>query len=778
MADYAPNLSASLETREDGGTAPPDIVRFWLTQLKIVEKSDKDWIHAGRKIVNRYRDKRGQRDMNLKRFNVLWANTQTLLPALYGRTPKPEVSRRFRDKDPTGRLAADILERAISYALEDHDFDSAMTCAVEDRLLPGRGVIRVRYVPTFGDNLRERALLEPTSEDEAAATGVSYRFADTKENLPADEHDSVQQDETGAYAERNVKDEDGKDVRELLHEQAIAEYWFWEDVRIGPCRQWKDCPWVGFRSYMTRDQLIERFGEKIGKAVTLDYTPAGLEDDKKKGDPPDAFKKATVWEIWDKGKKQVVWVASAHEAEPLDTIDDPLRLKGFLPMPKPLYATTTTDKQEPVADYVEYQDQAEELDVLTARIDRLVRACRLAGVYAASERSTLQQLVDEASENKLIPVPDWQTFAQSKGGLANVIQWLPIKDIAAVLMVLYDARDKVKQSLYEVTGIADILRGATSPVETFGAQELKSQYATLRLSDHQKDVGIFARDTIRLIGEVIAVHFSPDTLSKMTGIPELPDQPKLPPLPQLTPLDPSIAQRAMTGDQQAQAIAQQYQQQTQQVQQQAAQQQQIMQQWQQAVAEKQAQFAAACELLRQQEPHPYRIEIEADSTITPDENAEKQSRVEFLTAIVTLLEQVIPLVMTQPHLAGMAKEMVLYAVRSFRAGRSLEEAFSNAFDDMAAQPPQPPPGKEGPQGKQENPAVQMQANAIEEVKVRGELALKQQKQQADILLKRIELALQAKAIDQKAADVALAHTREMRKILFEETKPPEISVAE
>ena len=97
----------------------------------------------------------------------------------------------------------------------------------------------------------------------------------------------------------------------------------------------------------------------------------------------------------------------------------------------------------------------------------------------------LQQLIDEGTENRLIPVDDWPAFAD-KGNLANLIQWMPIAQVAETLIQLYNARDRVKAVLYEITGIGDIMRGMTNPNETLGAQELKANFATRRIVPQQK----------------------------------------------------------------------------------------------------------------------------------------------------------------------------------------------------------------------------------------------------------------------------------------------------
>jgi hypothetical protein len=501
MADYAAPNNA-IETRDDLGTDPGGVVAFWLQQLKLAEREDRNFVKRGRKIVQRYRNEtpRAATTRPPARFNVFWSNVETLKPILYGRTPKPDVERRHKNNDAVARLGAMILERALAWEDDLDEFDDVMQCVVEDKLIPGRGVARVYYEPKYGD--------------------------------PEEDPDEEPDEETG----------DRPTFRPVESERAPVRYIFWEDYRESPARSEHEVWWKAYRTYLTRDELRKRFGKKIGDAITLDYTPRGLGDDGETGPQADAFKKAQVWEIWDKKKKQVVWIAPSYKDRPCDTKGDPLELPGFFPSPRTLTATTTNETRSPIADYTEYQDQAIELDVLTSRIDRLQRALKVAGVYPSSEKATIEQLVDETSENRLIPVESWAAL-QDKGGLQNIIVWLPIEQIAKVLLTLYQARDKVLQTLYQTTGMADILRGETNPNETLGAQQLKSQFATRRISRQQKQVARFARDLMRLRGFVIARHFSPEMLMKMTGLPEpLPELPPMPPM--MVPAPPQQPQTA------------------------------------------------------------------------------------------------------------------------------------------------------------------------------------------------------------------------------------------
>jgi hypothetical protein len=500
-----------IDTIDDLDSGNLGLYEFWMGQEKIAEKEEDKWIKRARKVVKRYRDERPESMQMTHRFNILWSNVQTLIPTLYARTPKPDIQRRFKDQDDTGRLASDLLERCISFSLDPShsDFDAVMLACVEDRLLPGRGVPRVLYVPHFGDTIPEG---KQTTGD-----GTAPAFEETQ----------------GASAVVDNEGDEGEPLREVVYEEVITSYVFWEDYREGPARTWREVPWVRYQAFMTRDELVKRFGSKKGKKVNLDF-PSKSREENREGQreevPPDLFRKAIVREYWDKAKKRVIWIAPGTPDLVLDEIDDPLGLPNFFPNPDPLLATTTNDTRIPVPDFIEYQDQADELDKLTARIDRLTRALKVSGVYAGEQKQALQQLIDEGTENRLIPIEDWQSFAD-KGGMQNIIQWLPIKDIAGTLVQLYDARDRVKSILYEITGIGDIMRGNTQPNETLGAQQLKANFITRRVVPQQRAVARLARDTIRLMAAIIAGHFSADTISQITGYPQLLPVPELPPAP-------------------------------------------------------------------------------------------------------------------------------------------------------------------------------------------------------------------------------------------------------
>jgi hypothetical protein len=100
----------------------------------------------------------------------------------------------------------------------------------------------------------------------------------------------------------------------------------------------------------------------------------------------------------------------------------------------------------------------------------LTEALKRRGVYDASFQE-LQRLAD-AEDNAFIPV-DNMAMLQAGGGLANVMQEAPLDNLIKALAQLYQSRQIVIQTIYEITGISDIMRGQSASRETATAQRIK-----------------------------------------------------------------------------------------------------------------------------------------------------------------------------------------------------------------------------------------------------------------------------------------------------------------
>ena len=462
----------------------------WYNCIAQYERTYKDWESRSDRIVKRYRDEQRSRNNPNAKFNILWSNVQTITPAIFARLPRPDVSRRFRDNDPVGRVASMMLERALEYEIEHYgDYNSAMKSSVLDRLLGGRGTSWVRYEPH---------IVGGKTEDEP------------------DDGYQITEDIDDAETEGGIHREDQERIE---YECAPVDYVAWRDFGHTIARTWEEVTAVWRKVYMGRPALVERFGEELGGKIPLDTKPETSKSyNEKMGE---GAHEACIYEIWDKTTGEVIWLSKSM-GKVLDTKPDPLKLENFWPCPKPLYATITTDSLIPVPDFALYQDQARQLDTLADRIDGFIQALKVRGVYDASEPS-LQRLFTEGENNTLLPIKNWGAFAE-KQGMAGAINLVDIAPIANALNMSYQAMDQVKNQIYEIMGIADIQRGQTDPNETLGAQIIKSNNASGRLKTMQHDVVNFATNLLSIKAQIICNHFTDDTIIKISGAMQLSPQ--------------------------------------------------------------------------------------------------------------------------------------------------------------------------------------------------------------------------------------------------------------
>jgi hypothetical protein len=465
----------------------------WYNCIAQYERTFKEWEGRADKIVKRYRDESRSRNNPTAKFNILWSNVQTITPAVFARLPRPDVSRRFRDNDPIGRVASMMLERALEYEIEHYgDYASAMKQAVQDRLLGGRGTAWVRYEPHIvgqaggeAEDMPEDGLQVTEDTDEAETEGGIYR----------------------------------EDQERIEYECAPVDYVYWRDFGLTIARTWEEVTAVWRKVYMERPALVERFGEELGGRIPLDTKPdTSKAFNEKMGE---GSREALIYEIWDKTTGQVIWLSKSM-GKVLDVRDDPLQLENFWPCPKPLFSTLTTDSLIPVPDYVLYQDQARQLDTLADRIDGFIQALKVRGVYDAAEPS-LARLFTEGENNSLLPVKNYAAFSE-KGGMNGAINLVDIAPIAQGLQMAYQAMEQVKGQIYEIMGIADIQRGQSDPNETLGAQIIKSNNASGRLKTMQHDVVNFATALLQIKAQIICQHFTDDTIVKISGAMQLSPQ--------------------------------------------------------------------------------------------------------------------------------------------------------------------------------------------------------------------------------------------------------------
>ncbi|MBY3216388.1 hypothetical protein HFO21_18835 [Rhizobium laguerreae] len=624
----------------------------WQQELERAQRYFRSWHDRCVKIEKIYLDQQSdQTNAAKRRFPMLWANTSVLQPAVYARVPQPVVERRFKDAQPVARMASELVERNLAYMGDEADIDSIMRAVRDDFLLCARGTVWLRYEADF------EPLDMGVQPSDAPANGGLLPGG-----LP------------GGMGENGVPPE------AITDERVCIDYVHWSDFLHSPARRWKDVTWVARRVPMTDEEMEKRFGPDA--MSSLQAQGAGNNKGSNQTERAENEGKTHVWEVWCKSENYTVWIADGAPVA-LEVSEPPLDLTHFWPCPRPAYGTMSTSSLIPVPDYVYYQQQCDEIDLLTKRVNKLTDQLRLKVFYPSGDGAispAIEKAMRPENDTVMVPIPEWAAFTD-KGG-SKAIVTLPIDEVQKVIIACIQARKQLIEDVYQITGISDIVRGDTQASETATAQRIKSQWGSIRIRDRQSELARFARDIIRLAGEIICDQFQPETLMLVSGI-------KLPTMAEKQQVQLQMQQMQVAA-QQAAARAEQMGQPAPPPPQMPPQLEQMMQQ---------PTIDEVVQLLRNDSIRGFQIDIETDSTIEPDEDAEKQRRMEFVQMIGGFLQQAGAMAQQNPMLVPVMVETLLFAARGFRAGRQLESTLEQVgaqLSEAATAPKQPaePPAEQ------------------------------------------------------------------------------------
>lgn len=563
-------------------------------------------------------------------MDIFWSSFEIMKPAIYARPPQPVVAPMFKDGKPLNNTTAELLERCSIWTLKNTHIGDVMTQMRDDLLFTGRGVPWLRYEVEGGEH---RVCVEH------------------------------------------------KDRLDFLHE---------------PGRYWCEVGWVSGAFWLTKPDMRKRFSKSSGKAYqTANYTTTQDERDANDGrylERRANAKKCKVWEVWHKADNKVYWVTEGVDVF-LDESEPEIELADFFPCPRPAYATLQRRSLIPSPDYERYARHFDQINELTRRIYSLLDGVRMKGLIPAGGDvgEAVENLIkDDSNDTMLVPVP--------AGVLMNAagqfVQWLPLAELATAITGLIDARAQLIEDFYQLSGISDIMRGATESDETLGAQQLKSQYGSVRVREKSAELQRVAADAVKIASEIIAEKFPQKQLLEMSQMD--------------IPTKADIAKRIKSIEEQAKAeledAAQKAQEASQQENADPAQVQGAFQQAQQEILARFAPMLAEAEamvpiedvmkLLRDDRARSFVFEIESSSTILTDELEEKRSRNEFLDAFTKATQSVMTLAASGEAGAKLAGAILRFVLAPYRAGRDLDGAIEE-FIDKAPELAKAAAGQEG-----------------------------------------------------------------------------------
>ena len=669
-------------------------VKGWLKEIDDALKREKKYRKLAKHCVELYEAKKPDETP----FSILYSNTETLVPAVYNSKPIPVVQRRFKDADPNGRAVSEVSTRTLKFLLdsEDRDYDSyddLVQAAVLDGLVTNRGLHRVRY-----------------HANEDATVECVY----------------------------------GESVR-------------WDKFFHGYARTWKKVPWIGFEWDMSAAELKKNFPQAQFDDLRKAGTSGSDDDDNLSTEEKEELagvKTYKVYELWDKTSGKVIFLSPLAPKAPLRYIDDPLGLSNFFPVPKPLNFMRKITTLVPTPLYEHYKQQAAELNTITIRLKAIIKAIKYRGAYNAAVEGIEKML--KADDNELVPVENVPSMPD--GTSMDKLLWtVPVNELVQTAQVLSQAREQIKQVIYEITGISDILRGASVASETATAQNIKNQWGTLRLKKMQKEVMRYCREALVIMLEVAAGKFEQQTIAAMTGLHYLTNEQK-----QQAQQTLSMAQsQAATTGQQPPPVPPEI---TQMLQ---------LPSWEDIMG-----------VLRQQVILHYKVDIETNSTIDAEASQDKQDIAELLNALSQFLNGIAPLVEQGIMPIDVAKTMMLVISRRYNFGTQLEDALNQM---QQPQSKGDPAADAKAQAAKQQAAVDAQKSQLELQKMQREeelarqdfenkknlMLLQAQIDQAELDIKRQELAMQREQMGMKMELAAAQHKQKMEAA----KKPKETSSA-
>jgi hypothetical protein len=642
MAEY----SDSDRLQPDGNALRAE-GRKWIERIDAAAKLEKTWIDDAEKAVAAYTGERGTTvgdESTQYDFNILYSNVETIVPAIINSPPQPDIRRRFADDDPVAKDGSELLERAIRIQVDDSRLQLEMEAAAQDAFLSGRGLVRLRF----------KADVEGGEVDNDGLKDLAEDFVERRPGAEAGADDGTEPAEPG-YGADSAQPQSPMAQPQVRNERITFEAVSWRDFRHGPAKRWEDVPWQAFRHAMPMEDL-EAFADK---AIT---DPQTLPEDKLEAGDTD--NDVIIWEVWCRKTRKVKFIEQ-DTGRILKIVPDPLNLTQFFPTCSPLQPIEINGRLMPVNPFAIYRKLADELDTTTRRIRHITNQMRVRGWYPG-DATELANMLD-ADDNDFVPISNPELWAQN-GGLDGAIAFWPIDKFILVLRELYANREQTKQAIYEITGISDIVRGATKASETMGAQQIKSQWGSLRIQKMQRMVERAARDLFVLMAEIIPDKFSPETLQQMTGIQLVPSQQDMVPvMPRIMPDMPPEAQQ--------QAVMQ-------------------AQQGEQERQKKLAHMQALNQLLNDQVARNYRIDVESDSTVRADLTQKKQEQAEFLQGTAAYFQSAGPAIEAGLISKEGAIEIYAATARLFTLGKSTEDALEQEIaraKEASQQPPQPSP---------------------------------------------------------------------------------------
>lgn len=394
-----------------------------------------------------------------KSYNIFYSNIQLLKAYLLTNNPKPEVERRFLKKVASNKLQYNTyleLANILEGALSYYTDKEDFFIKLKD------GVIEA-----------------------AEKTGRGVLWITYEPTI------SKTVDELGQVVEK-ITDRELK-LTALGYEDYACS------TSCNPDQIW----WKARRHLLGKEELKHQFNYEATDDE-LNFT-TGKESERKL---------AEVWEIWDKTEKKRVYIlAKCTRNEFLKENQDPYGISSFFPCVD-LTPLTNGKNIIPIPVYELYRNKAVQLNKISAKADRLEEKINY---VITTDKTNQDNVTDMASANEgdIITLQTPNPLAGGNNGA--YLGYVPIEQAVKLAEHRELKKAQLKQDIYDITGIADIMRGQTDAQETATAQQIKGVFGTMRFQDQQKQVQNFVVSAYEIMAEIICENWDAETLADLTS---------------------------------------------------------------------------------------------------------------------------------------------------------------------------------------------------------------------------------------------------------------------
>jgi hypothetical protein len=714
----------------------------WIGRIESATKEEQSWRTRAtvywRRYLNRYSSGAsiGRFDWSKARSNIFFSNTEFFRSAVLPEMPEPVIRERYAKQEAEDdqqkqffSTCADVVERAIEYAVKTIPNKKAVEMFKNDALITGRGVL---WVVFNADN-------DPMSG-------------------------------------------------QISNERIELKHLSYNDFRMAPSRNWEECWWVARRILLDKDGLKKRFGPEIAEKTTFTYPTS--EDEQWKGDNAVQYEqRAIIWEIWDKKSKKVFFVSPGNP-DILEENPAPYNLQGFFPTPEPLRLIVDPNTMIPNPEFDIYEKEAQDLSVAAERRSLILQSIR-ARCFVPSAYVDDVDKMNEASDAAYVPLTTNDGVIQNDGGINSVFLYEPIEQRANVLDKLASEMEALTSTIFDITGRSDAMNdagtqpGAGGEAETATRTIMKGKFGSLRLQKKQELFNDYINEIYKICSELICEMYTQQTLMDITSV-SLPTQEE-------KDQDAQAKQQKEQEKQQYEQEKQQYDQYMQQMQQQQPQQDPNQEQDpnQQPPQDpnapqepqppeeepvdirhesyiKKPTWDEVKNYLKDTRLQAYLLEVETEMNVWEADSQTQQARVSLFDTFIEKIEKIMPITQEHPEFSDVLMSLLSFVLDSFKMPASqrneLDDSMQAVQDALkqsaeASKQNPPPPGPEEITAKAEETKAQAEMTNAQ---------TKQQESQMDGQIKQQEVQAKQQEIQGKTQIEQMKYQIDLREIARKE----------